>query len=364
MIRSIGETLVRLVERARALWSALRLLLVALLAVTLLAVLSLSCANKGTGYRGAMVLDSGVDKKSMSPGDELRSGRLDLMVRTESSSPSAPELEMDEAGSLRTAQANGVWGQTANAQETSATGRKPMIVYHGQTEIKVSQIREASRSVLTLIKQFDGYMSNMEEYYYEASQNFSITARIPSTRIMDFLQEVKKLGEVISTSLSGDEVTEEYFDLQARLEALHVSEARLAELLSRSGKLSDLKEIERELTNRQQEINQVEGRMRYLRDRSDLGTLEISLVTEAPPKPSLGFSWDLPEVFGQAWLNLKYTLRGFTHGAIYFVVNAIFWLPILAVIVLVLWYVIRRMLRSGVIEWETKKEKPGGPPSS
>jgi len=337
MIRSNGETLVRRV-RTRIVQRALMLPLVASCIFILLAVLFLSCANSGIGYRGAMTLDSGVDKKSMEAGNAYMP------------SPEAPpqvyaRSEMDEAGSpMETAQATGVWGQSAQAQELSATGRKPMIVYSGKTEVKVSKLKESADTVLKLIDQYGGYMSNMQEYNYETSQSVSITARIPASKIMDFMREAKKLGEVISSNLSGDEVTEEYFDLQARLEALHVSESRLEELLSRSGKLSDLKEIERELMSRQQEINQVEGRMRYLKDRSDMGTLEISLVTEAPPpKPSIGFTWDFPEVFSQAWLNLKYTLRGFTHGVIYFVVNAIFWLPILIVIALILWYVIRRL---------------------
>jgi len=66
-------------------------------------------------------------------------------------------------------------------------------------------------------------------------------------------------------------------------------------------------------------------------------------------------------VFSQAWLNLKYTVRSFTHGAIYFVVNAVFWLPILAAIVLVLWYVVRKMLRAGMIAPATKGPGPGSP---
>lgn len=356
MIRSNGETLVRRASRTRLLRRAFALPLAALCIFILLAALTLSCATRGPG--GAMVLDSGADTKSMAPGEGYAPS-------PESPPQAYARSEMDEAGSpMETAQATGVWGQAAQAQETSATGRKPMIVYAGKAEVKVAKLKESADTVLKLIEQFGGYMSNMQEYNYETSQSVSITARIPSTKIIDFAKEVKSLGEVISSNLSGDEVTEEYFDLQARLGALHVSEARLKEMLSRSGKLSDLLEIERELSRKQSEIDQIVGRMSYLRDRSAMGTLEISLVTQAPPtKPNLGFSWDFPEVFSQAWLNLKYTLRGFTHGAIYFVVNAIFWLPILVIIVFVIWYVIRRMLRSGVIEWETKKQKPSGPPS-
>jgi len=356
MIRSNGETTVRRGRYTGNLRRALALPLALICAALLLTGLALSCANRSSGYRGATVLETAADKKA--------AGAVNAYAPSREAAPQElARLEMDEAGSpMESAQASGVWGQPAHAQETPATGRKPMIVYSGRTEVKVSKLRESADTVLKLIEQFGGYMSNMEEYNYETSQSVSITARIPAARIMDFLREVKKLGEVISSNLSGDEVTEEYLDLQARLEALKVSEARLKELLSRSGKLSDLKEIERELTSRQQEINQVKGRMRYLKDRSEMGTLEVSLVTEAPPpKPSIGFTWDFPEVFSQAWLNLKYTVRTFTHGVIFFVVNAVFWLPILAAIVLVLWYVVRKMLRAGMTAPPTKGPGPGSP---
>ena len=270
------------------------------------------------------------------------------------------------ASSLETAQVSGVWGQPAQAQELSATGRKPMIVYSGDVQLKVSRLKEAADSVLKLIDQYQGYLSNLQEFNYETSQSVSITARIPAAKVFQFLEEVKKLGEVVSSNLSGDEVTEEYFDLQAQLEALRVSEARLKEMLARSGKLSDLLEIERELSNKQSQVNQVVGRMKYLEDRSALGTLSIALVTEAPPPhPAVGFTWDLGEVFSQSWVSLKYTVRRFVHGLIVLAVGAIFWLPLLAVIVFVLWLLWRWAVRSGIIAWqqESRSAKGGRTPA-
>lgn len=290
---------------------------------------------------------AGADKKSMSYEESYE---MDEVYAEAGRAPAPSALE--------TAQVSGVWGQPAQAQELSATGRKPMIVYNGDLEVKVSKLKESADNVLKLIEQYQGYMSNMQEYNYETSQSVSITARVPAEKVIQFADDVKKLGEVISSRLTGDEVTEEYFDLKARLEALRISEARLKEMLAGRGKLSELLEVERELSNKQSQINQVVGRMKYLEDRSAMATVDISLVTEAPPPPAIiSFTWDFGQVFSQAWMNLKYSVRGFLHGLIYIIVNAIFWIPVLLVVWFILWLVWRWLRRSGIIEWETVSRK-------
>jgi len=320
--------------------------LILLLATGILPMLS-SCRSH---EKGGLVLQPGMDIK----------GGADKGVSYEMDYAEAP-MEMKEARTpspLGTAQTSGVWGQPAQAQELSATGEKPMIVYNGDLEVKVTRLKEAADNVLKLIEQYQGYMSNMQEYNYETSQSVSITARVPAVKVIQFAEEVKKLGEVISSRLTGDEVTEEYFDLKARLEALRISEARLKEMLAGRGKLSELLEVERELSNKQSQINQVVGRMNYLKDRSAMATVDISLVTEAPPPPAtVSFTWDFGQVFSQAWMNLKYSVRGFLHGLIYFVVNAIFWIPALFVVWLILWLVWRWLRRSGIVEWEPIRKK-------
>ena len=326
--------------------------LVLLLVVGILPILS-SCASY---ERGGLVLQPGADVKGAQedrsaciPGEALEDPAWTGSAESDEAYDSPKE-----SSAMRTAQVSGVWGQPAHAQELSATGEKPMIVYNGNLEVKVSKLKEAADKALKLIEQYQGYMSNMQEYNYETSQSVSITARVPAVKVIQFAEEVKKLGEVISSRLTGDEVTEEYFDLKARLEALRISEARLKEMLSRSGKLSDLLEIERELSNKQSQMNQVTGRMKYLEDRSAMATIDISLVTEAPPPPpSIQFSWDIGETFATAWTRLKYSLRGLLQMLIWIVV----YIPIWGVIAIILWLLWRWAHRSGAISWEEEKKE-------
>jgi hypothetical protein len=321
----------------------------AVLALLVISALGNSCASYSARQRGAMILDSGVDKKSMSPMDYEAAGGYGSPG--EAAAPSAPPSPPEQSNSS-------VFSQSAFAQEASVPGVKPMIVYNGSLSLKVAKLKEASDAVIGMLPRYNGYVSNMSEETAGSLQMISITARIDASKVMDFLAEAKKLGEVLNTNLTGDEVTEEFVDLQAQLSALRISEARLKDMLSKSGKLSDLLEIERELANKQTTINEVTGRMRYLQDRSRRATVEITLNTEAPPSPSsISFAWDFGQVFSQSWLSLKYTVRNFLYGVISFLVGAIFWLPALVVIILVLIGVWRWLRRKGIIAWSDEKKE-------
>ncbi len=292
-----------------------------------------SCGHRAYENAGSISLQPEMDAKRMSVAESDMAG-----------SASAPEQAMP--GAPPVSNWTGVLDQKAFAQETTASGVKPMIIYNGSLAIKVAKLKDASDTVLKMLPKYDGYVSNMSESTQGTMQLVTITVRVDAGKVMDFIAEVKKVGEVLSSDLTGDEVTEEFVDLQAQLSALRISEARLKDMLSKSGKLSDLLEIERELSNKQAQINQVMGRMRYLSDRSSRATVEITLQTEAPPPPStIQFAWGFGEVFQQAWVNLKYTVRSFIAGVITFAVSALFWLPALAVVAWVLLLFSRRLRR-------------------
>lgn len=363
-------------ERSRARIHAPRIanVILTLLALVLIMAASYACGKRGYESAGSITLQPGMDMKSASS-DDYASGEAAPPSNTGGQSylPSSDRNASVPAGEARKYEkqllslyadpgwegpsASSLFTQTAFAQETNA-GVKPMIIYNGSLAIKVAKLKDASDTVIKMLPKYDGYISNMSEDTRGTMQLVTITARVGAGKVMDFIADVKKVGEVLSSNLTGDEVTEEFVDQQSQLSALRISEARLKEMLSKSGKLSDLLEIERELSNKQAQINQVMGRMRYLTDRSTRATVEITLQTEAPPPPStIQFAWGFGEVFQQAWVNLKYTVRSFIAGVITFAVSALFWLPALVVIVLVLIGIWRWLRRKGIIVWADEKKE-------
>jgi len=182
---------------------------------------------------------------------------------------------------------------------------KPKIIYTGTIEMKVSNLPKSADAVMEMLPRFGGYLSERSDSTTGSYQFVTITVRIENIKLNDFIAEVKRLGEVLKFSLVGQEVTEEYMDLQARLKQLRLSEERLLDMMRKSGKLTELLEVERELTNKQTEIERIAGRLRYLDDRIAYSTVTITLSTETPPVQFAGFTWGFGDTFKSAWISLK-----------------------------------------------------------
>ncbi len=332
-------------------------LILTLLALLFIIAANCACSRHGYESAGSITLQPGMDKKSASP-DKSSYDRSASVPSSDIGKVIAQAGELYANPGWEGPSASSLFTQTAFAQETTSSGVKPMIVYNGTLAIKVAKLKDASDTVLNILDKYDGYLSKMSESTQGTMQIATITARVDAGKVMNFIAEVKKVGEVLSSDLTGDEVTEEFVDQQAQLSGLKVAEARLKDLLSKTGKLSDLLEVARELKSNQIEIDRVTGRMRYLKDRSSRATVEITLQTEAPPPPStIQFAWGFGEIFQQAWVNLKYTVRSFIAGVITFAVSALFWLPALVVIILVLIGVWRWLRRKGIIVWSDEKKE-------
>ncbi len=131
-----------------------------------------------------------------------------------------------------------------------------------------------------------GYVSGSsvyDSYYSDTSrQEGYITVRIPSENYTAFVRDVEKLGEVNSKSITGTDVTEEYIDLEARLNNLQKQEKRLTEILNMSNTVEEVLSVEKELERVRGEIDSLTGRLQYLNNRIDFATINIR-VTEPTP---------------------------------------------------------------------------------
>ena len=115
------------------------------------------------------------------------------------------------------------------------------------------------------------------------------------------LDELRGLGEVVtSDTISGEDVTEEYVDLQARERNLLAAEQTLLDLYDRAEDVQDALLVGRELTDVRGQIEQVQGRIQYLKQRSDFSQVSLSIRPVAsPPKPPP--AWDPKLVVARAW---------------------------------------------------------------
>ena len=108
---------------------------------------------------------------------------------------------------------------------------------------------------------------------------------------LPLIRSLEALGQVDAKSISGEDVTEEYYDLDARLENLTQVRSRLFDLLDRAVKVTDAIEVERELERVGGEVNQIKGRMKYLQNMTGLATVNLSLYTDEKPAAVPFINW-------------------------------------------------------------------------
>jgi hypothetical protein len=227
----------------------------------------------------------------------------------------------------------------------------PMIVQTASLNILATNYDEASAAIEKLAAAHGGYVEKLGASAQTGNARaFSATLRIPAKQLDGFLADVRKLGHVEREDRANEEVSDQYVDLQARLKSARATEQRLSELLkTRTGKLEDVLEAERELARIRSEIESMQGQSALLVHRVNYATVEVNLNEE------------YRQVLGSGAISTGTKLRnalveGFRNlqdGAVSLLVfvfeagpSILFWLAILLVPAWFAWKRFRRRARS------------------
>ncbi|MCU9613043.1 DUF4349 domain-containing protein [Caldibacillus lycopersici] len=170
-------------------------------------------------------------------------------------------------------------GNRTPALETIAnTERK--IIYTANLQIEVKEYQQALEDITEQVTASGGYIvsSTMYEDTEADATNGELMVRIPQDKYPTFIDEVEQLSsKVLESSVTGQDVTEEYIDLESRLKSKRVVEARLLTFMEQAEKTEDLLAISDDLAAVQEDIETIIGQMNYLANRSDLATITINM---------------------------------------------------------------------------------------
>jgi hypothetical protein len=160
-----------------------------------------------------------------------------------------------------------------------------------------------------------------------------VSFRVPAERFNEALDQLRGLAvEVDRESISGQDVTEEYVDLQARLGSLRAAEERLLEIMANAQNTADLLQAEQQLTIRQAEIESIEGRLQYLEQSVALSLINVNFTPSVLSQP-VDVRWKPLRTVRRAFDVLVDGLTGVVDAAIFIVIAV---LPILLGIALLL----------------------------
>jgi hypothetical protein len=231
------------------------------------------------------------------------------------------------------------------------------VIRDGRIDVRIplGTFDARSSEVRAIATEFGGYVSSGEshvEQYEDGRYAVGwVTIRIPTDRFEDAVDRVERLGERVSSSLSSQDVTEEYVDLEGRLNYWKQQEQFYSKLLDEAETIDDLVTIQSRMQEVLLNIEQIEGRLRYLDGRTSFATLTVGLtevpdildpVDEGEPNP-------IQEAFDQAGDVLLATVG-------FLIIAAAVAIPI-AILVLFAWLIFKL--------FTPKRNKPsdGGPSS-
>jgi hypothetical protein len=193
--------------------------------------------------------------------------------------PSSPRVEAAAAGTA------------AQAKETAAgtLAASLKLIRTGQIAVEVPNYEEAAKKVADLARVNGGYVAETRVTRAGADkQRGTLTVRVRADLFEAAFRSLKALGKVESEGMTTQDITKAYTDLETRLRVKRDAETRMREILrTKTAKLSDIVEVEKELTRLVEEIEQMEGERRYYDQQVALSTITAELYErEAIVRPS------------------------------------------------------------------------------
>jgi hypothetical protein len=200
------------------------------------------------------------------------------------SAPAAPAAE-----AKRSADAGSGAGAVADNAATALPSTR-MVIKTASLSVRVKDVAGANTRAIQLAEAGGGYVQSSSQYE-EGGERADLTIRVSPEGFLPLIRSLESLGQVDGKSISGEDVTEEYYDLDARLENLTEVRRRLFELLDRAVKVTDAIEVEQQLERVGGEVNQIKGRMKYLQNMTGLATVNLSLYTDEKPAAVPFINW-------------------------------------------------------------------------
>lgn len=209
------------------------------------------------------------------------------------------------------------------------------LIRSAELRIEVKNVEKAARAADSLAKQSGALIAESRVSQDEQERREArLELRVPSEHLAAALAELRKLGEVKEESVSAQDVTREYTDLDIRLAVKEQTVARLRSLIdSRTAKLSDVLEVERELARAVTELEEMKGERRFYDQQIALSSIKLTLV-----EPAASRSGQLTGPVATAFRNALDVLGTSVSGLIYAITFLLPWL----VVAVPAWWLVRR----------------------
>jgi hypothetical protein len=191
----------------------------------------------------------------------------------------------------------------ADTAQSASQAIERKIIRNGKLTIETDSPTDGQQKITTIAESFGGFVitSEFRQAGATSSEMVTITVRVPANQFNEALEKFRKTGNrVLNENVTGQDVTEEFLDLEARIKTKKALEAQFLEIMKQAKNVSDALEVQSQIADVRTEIERMEGRKRYLQNQSELSTITIILQTPAPivTASTNNFGRSIKEAFG------------------------------------------------------------------
>lgn len=210
---------------------------------------------------------------------------------------------------------DGVNATIKNPSSASPYQANRMIIKNGEMSLMVTSTDRAIDLVTGVAVDSGGYIVSAKTWVQDGYKYATINLGVPSDQFEAVQRQLRTLAiEVLIDTSSGQDVSDEYVDLQSELTNLEATRARIREFLDKATKVEEALQVNAQLTEIEGQIGQVKGRMQYLKDRSAFSTMLVNIEQQRPtptPYPTATPTyWQPGETLSDAGDALGEILRG------------------------------------------------------
>lgn len=177
-----------------------------------------------------------------------------------------------------------------------------VLVLTANLELKAVDAWRVADLVQNVALGMGGEVTSVSQSGRGEDRSATVTVRVPNERFQDALNQIKSMPDVdvLRVQVTGEDRTEQFIDLDARLKAKQAEEQRYLALLARADKIDDILRIDQVLANVRAQIEQLQGQLNALKSRSSLATITVSVGPLRPVSPLPQTGWKPARTFESA----------------------------------------------------------------
>lgn len=204
-----------------------------------------------------------------------------------------------------------------------------LVIKQSYLSLLVNDVVSAQKQIIKIAKNLGGYMVQSTISNPQEATTATVVVRIPQEKLDWALNQFRSLSvKIISENLQGEDVTDRYTDIQAKLTTLYKTKAKFEEIMEKATEIHDILNIQREIINLQSQIDKFKGQQQYLKQNAKMTKLTIYLSTDELALPySPSQPWRPRVILKQAVRSLIGNLRKVGTLLIWLAVYSLIWIP-------------------------------------